>query len=189
MNAIDDKGAQTTREAKKPVLPCYRQASTFTIDVSGGNLHGSASSNRRPPSRHRVSDIWMRPGNNLCDIAFSGISDLPARRAQTGTASVWSQHDYLVVRSFAVRTCDAGDSGEPFAYGGGSGSIEYLAQQLGGLELAWPHCNMTKEGEEFKQVPEPFSFVSRAASTGVAEALDVPAIPARGESRPISVFS
>ncbi len=97
--------------------------------------------------------------------------DLRNRMAQAGITSVTiGTTDNEADAATKVR--DAGESGEPFAYGGGYGSIEYLAQQLGGLELAWPHCNMTKEGEEYKQVPEPFSFVSRAASTGVAEALD-----------------
>lgn len=171
------------------------------------------------------SGIWKLAGDNKCDIAASGISDLDTRREETGAAGVWSNHYYRVVRAFAVRAADSGQlnriedlkdktvivtgdstadqdlqnrlklagidsviielttdeaeaatrvrdgqgSGAPFAYAGGLGSIELLVKNLGGLAVAWPHCNMLADGQ---QVDEPFSFVTRTASTGVAEALD-----------------
>lgn len=63
-----------------------------------------------------------------------------------------------------------------FAYGGGYGSVKALAEQLGGLAVVWPHCNMTKTvkggKDEFKPYAEPFSFVVRTASTGLLEALN-----------------
>jgi membrane-bound lytic murein transglycosylase MltF len=67
----------------------------------------------------------------------------------------------------AIKVRDGG--GVPFAYGGGLGSIELLVQKLGGLAVAWPHCNMLADGT---QVDEPFSFVVRAKSAGLAADLD-----------------
>lgn len=187
-----------------------------------------------PVSIAKFDDIWTLPGKDQCDIAGSGISDLPARRKQTGTAGNWSDHYYSVYRSFAVRTADSGklkdindlkgktaavtkgstadldltnrlacakipqcangqttsscvnvlrtnseeDSakmvldGRAFAYGGGLGSIQYLARTLGGLSVAWTHCNTEKVQNDCKQVDEPFSFVVRHASTGLLEALN-----------------
>jgi ABC-type amino acid transport substrate-binding protein len=174
-------------------------------------------------------NIWTLPGNNDCDVAGSGISDLPARRQQTGSAGEWSDHYYHVLRGLLVCTkhaeqlkgvCDlrgkevivtkdstadlditnrvalagipesttvtpgavyidrtndeeqaAKDvrAGKGFAYGGGWGSVQDLAKRLGKLTAVWEHCNTTADGE---QVPEPFSFVVRAESTGVLGALN-----------------
>ena len=41
--------------------------------------------------------IWELPGQNQCDIAASGISDLPDRR-KTGTEGVWS---IITIKLFA----------------------------------------------------------------------------------------
>lgn len=57
----------------------------------------------------------------------------------------------------------------PFAHGGGEGSVIHLADQVPGLQLAWVHCLMLRDG---KQVPEPFSFVTRTASTELIEAVN-----------------
>jgi hypothetical protein len=64
---------------------------------------------------------------------------------------------------------DAPDGDEPFAYAGGLGSVRFLAEELGGLAVAWPHCNMLADGSE---VDEPFSFVVRADDDGLLAALD-----------------
>ncbi|MCV7424548.1 transporter substrate-binding domain-containing protein [Mycobacterium yunnanensis] len=64
---------------------------------------------------------------------------------------------------------DATPGGEPFAYGGGLGSLQLLVKRLGGLSVVWPHCNMRADGS---QVEEPFSFVVRGRSTGLADALN-----------------
>lgn len=85
-------------------------------------------------------------------------------------------------RDAARQVRDAGVVGEPFAYGGGLGSVQFLAAELGGLAVAWPHCTMREDGS---QVQEPFSFVVRAADTGLLEALnrfiDDPAHPYGGQ--------
>jgi ABC-type amino acid transport substrate-binding protein len=67
----------------------------------------------------------------------------------------------------AIKVRDGG--GVPFAYGGGLGSNELLVEKLGGLVVAWPHCNMLADGTE---VNEPFSFVVSARSSGLAADLD-----------------
>lgn len=64
---------------------------------------------------------------------------------------------------------DAGQSAQPFAYAGGLVSVQFLASALGGLAVAWPHCNMLSDGTE---VEESFSFVVRALDAGLPEALD-----------------
>jgi hypothetical protein len=60
--------------------------------------------------------------------------------------------------------------GNPFTYGGGYGSIQTLVCDSGQtLATVWPHCNATVGKKEYA---EPFSFVTRAADTGLANALD-----------------
>jgi hypothetical protein len=191
-------------------------------------LEGFAKSNNLTFVPIEVSDfkgIWNLPGKGQCDIAASGISDLPERRVETGSAGIWSNTYYRVARAFAVRSADQGKLNQiedlrgksvivtpgstadidlrnrayragiasvkiegtnseetaalklrdgvgadaPFAYAGGLGSIELLVTELGGLSIAWPHCLMQADGAE---VDEPFSFVTRAASSGMPEALN-----------------
>lgn len=60
-----------------------------------------------------------------------------------------------------------GDDG-PFAFGSGLGTVQYLARKMG-LVPVWPHCLMTPDGRERG---EPFSFVVRAKSQGIARALN-----------------
>lgn len=64
---------------------------------------------------------------------------------------------------------DTTDPNGPFAYGAGIASVRDLAATLGGLSVAWEHCNMLEDGSERT---EPFSFVVRSASTGLPELLD-----------------
>jgi ABC-type amino acid transport substrate-binding protein len=61
-------------------------------------------------------------------------------------------------------------AGNAFAYGGGLGSIEDLVKvKDSNLEVAWVHCILT---EKCRNGSEPFSFVVRTESTGLAEELD-----------------
>lgn len=61
-------------------------------------------------------------------------------------------------------------AGKAFAYGGGLGSIEDLVKvKDSNLEVAWVHCILT---EKCQNGSEPFSFVVRSESTGLAAALD-----------------
>jgi hypothetical protein len=68
------------------------------------------------------------------------------------------------------------DPGPPFTYGGGYGSVQSLVcdcqTSLGAsqaLVTVWSHCNMASGGKAYA---EPFSFVVRAADTGLAHALN-----------------
>jgi hypothetical protein len=72
------------------------------------------------------------------------------------------------------------DPGVPFAYGGGYGSVQDLSCGDGSgnddcsygeqaLATIWPHCNMAEDGNGYA---EPFSFVVRAADTGLLQALN-----------------
>lgn len=68
----------------------------------------------------------------------------------------------------ARRVRDAGEGEGPFAFGSGLGTVQYLSQKMG-LVPVWPHCMMTPDG---KVRNEPFSFIVRAKSAGVADALN-----------------
>lgn len=209
----------------------------------------------------RVADyegFWTRPGADACDIAASGIADLPYRRQATGDAGIWSDPYYFVQRAYGVRREDAGNltsvrdlagrtilvisgstadmdartrvaragvpdvtiigtsddvenarrvrdgnahdltiagrpdiagpgsgpsgagangkgasgdarpADDPFAFGSGLGTVQYLADRMG-LVVVWPHCLMMPDGQVRD---EPFSFVVRARSEGVVEALN-----------------
>lgn len=58
----------------------------------------------QPVEETAFADIWLRPGNNECDIAGTGISDTQDRRKATGALGQWSATYYTVVRAFLVRT-------------------------------------------------------------------------------------
>jgi len=92
--------------------------------------------------------------------------DLTNRLELAGIQSVTIETT-LDEETAAIKVRDGG--GVPFAYGGGLGSVELLVKNLGGLAVAWPHCNMLADG---RQVDEPFSFVVRAESSGLAAALN-----------------
>lgn len=68
------------------------------------------------------------------------------------------------------------DPNTPFTYGGGYGSVQSLVcdcqSSLGAsqaLATVWSHCNMASPGKAYA---EPFSFVVRAADTGLTHALN-----------------
>lgn len=63
------------------------------------------------------------------------------------------------------------EAGKAFAYGGGLGSIETLVEGKD-LEVAWTHRFMTAKADGCAETSEPFSFVVRAASTGLIEAFN-----------------
>lgn len=92
--------------------------------------------------------------------------DLRNRLKQAGITSVTVQTTDDE-RAAALQVRDG--KGVPFAYGGGLGSIQLLVQELGGLAIAWEHCNMLADGT---QADEPFSFVTRAQSATLASHLD-----------------
>lgn len=197
--------------------------------------------------------IWLRPGEDKCDIAATGISDTADRRAAVDSAGCWSSHYYEVVRAFLVRrpdidalakvedlrgntvivtggssahldlcyrmqsagmrVCGRSDGeracpnldpvardADPsctaieyprgndeanaaadlldtkrealFAYGGGYGSIQTLADRSPTLALTWPHCNMTSHDGRIEPYAEPFSFVVSSAQPGLVRALN-----------------
>lgn len=167
--------------------------------------------------------IWTKPGKNECDVAASGIAEVPSRVAQTGTGGQWSDHYYRVMRAFATRkpntlngvqdlagqtvivtkgsTADidltsriargdvanvtveytdnekvasnrvasANKRGEPFAYGGGLGSIQAMTEVYPNLKVAWVHCLMLPDGQV---ISEDFSYITRTESAGLADALN-----------------
>jgi hypothetical protein len=69
-------------------LAAFAQANALKLDVLESKFDG----------------IWLAPGENVCDIAGTGISDTEDRRAAAGTTAVWSNTYYHVVRTFLVRT-------------------------------------------------------------------------------------
>lgn len=89
--------------------------------------------------------------------------DLVNRLQQAGLSARVERTDDEAASAIQVRDGQGPDA--PYAYGGGYGSIMWLSQHLGGLSLlAWPQGNIQTDSSE---VAEPFSFVVRAASTGL----------------------
>lgn len=68
---------------------------------------------------------------------------------------------------------DAKAPGSPFAYGGGYGSIQILADRSPELALTWPHCNMGSYNNRIEPYAEPFSFVVSSGHPGLVRALNV----------------
>ncbi len=61
--------------------------------------------------QEKFDNIWLLPGQGKCDIAGTGISDTAPRRAATkaaGQVGCWSSTYYGVLRTFLVRTEEAG---------------------------------------------------------------------------------
>ncbi|MGI9126100.1 MAG: substrate-binding periplasmic protein [Mycobacterium sp.] len=151
-----------------------------------------------PVEVEHFDDIWMRPGDDQCDIAGTGITKTPARTQQTGTAAAWSDTYYGVARALAVSSGttvtgiedlagktvvttrgDADDLGAqriaaggpdgPIGFAAGLGSVESILRQYPGLAAKLTHCLMLPGGV---LSAEHFGFVVRAASTGLLEALN-----------------
>lgn len=105
--------------------------------------------------------------------------DLLARLHMAGITS--TKVEYVSMEQEAARRVAHARSGGPIAYAGGAGSISYLSKEISGLTIAWPHCAMLSDGTISS---EPFSFPVRAASTGLAQALNAyvktPTVPYPG---------
>ena len=56
----------------------------------------------KPVEFSTFDNIWMRPGNDECDLAGTGITKTADRSAATGTGATWSSTYYSVARGFAV---------------------------------------------------------------------------------------
>lgn len=93
--------------------------------------------------------------------------DLLSRLRKAGITSTTVR--YVDSEQRGARLVARGGPGAPIAYAGGAGSIEYLTGELRGLRTTWVHCLMLPDGTV---TSEPFSFVVRTASTGLAGALD-----------------
>ena len=92
--------------------------------------------------------------------------DLLARLRQAG---VRANVRYVASEEEGAREVARGGSHAPIAYAGGAGSIAFLAGQFPDLRTTWVHCLMLPGGT---RTSEPFSFVTRTASAGLADALD-----------------
>ncbi len=73
-------------------------------DVDFLAAFAAANSLKLEVVEHDFNGIWLAPGEKLCDIAGTGISDIAERRKAAGQAAVWSNTYYGVVRTFLVRT-------------------------------------------------------------------------------------
>ena len=105
--------------------------------------------------------------------------DLLARLNKAGITT--TKVEYVnMEQEAAQRVAKAGPDG-PIAFAAGVGSIDYLAKAVPGLTTVWPHCMMLPDGTISS---EPFSFPVRAASSGLAEALNAyvkaPTVPYPG---------
>ncbi len=112
-----------------------------------------------------LDDIHQLAGKTVIVTKGSTADiDLQSRLKMAGITN--TKVEYTNDEAHAAQRVVAGDA---FAYGGGLGSVQYLTGQVPGLKLAWEHCLMLSDGQ---QVPEPFSFVARTASTGLVEAIN-----------------
>jgi len=57
----------------------------------------------KPVEISSFDNIWMRPGNDECDIAATGITKTADRVTQVGSASTWTSVYYSVARGLAVK--------------------------------------------------------------------------------------
>jgi hypothetical protein len=73
-------------------------------DVDYLSAFAAASSLKFVVVEHDFNGIWLAPGQKLCDVAGTGISDIAERRQAAGKDAVWSNTYYGVVRTFLVRT-------------------------------------------------------------------------------------
>jgi ABC-type amino acid transport substrate-binding protein len=89
--------------------------------------------------------------------------DLLARIAQSG---VDVRVEYVDGQDIGAQRVVDGDA---IAFAEGVGSIETLARDFPGLQLAWEHCLMLPDGTISS---EPFGFVVRTASSGLLPALN-----------------
>lgn len=106
------------RAAAMPVLRVclYGGFAPFAIDDGGvwkgwdvDYLRGFAAANRlafQVVKEKEFKNIWLRPGEDRCDVAGTSISDTADRRKATGSAGEWTATYYGVVRAFLVRTAD-----------------------------------------------------------------------------------
>ncbi|MCX6507058.1 MAG: transporter substrate-binding domain-containing protein [Actinobacteria bacterium] len=115
----------------------------------------------KPVEFSTFDNIWMRPGNDECDL------DLQARIKKAGITNITLQ--YVDAGVDAAKQLLAGGSNAPIGFAEGVGSVQTLVQQFPSLGLAWQHCMMLPDGTISS---EPFGFPVRAKSTGVAAALD-----------------
>jgi hypothetical protein len=112
----DDAAPIQTLEPGVLKVCLYSGFAPFASKDASGNWQGwdvdylkefAASSQLRFEVVEKDFDgIWLQPGNGVCDIAGTGISDTEDRRKAAGTTGVWSNTYYHVVRAFLVRTAD-----------------------------------------------------------------------------------
>ncbi|MBA3488013.1 MAG: transporter substrate-binding domain-containing protein [Longispora sp.] len=123
----------------------------------------------RTADRHKLKSIKDLRGKTVIVTSRSTADiDLRNRMEQADIDSVTIKNT-ADERDAAIKVRDGHGKQAPFAYAGGYGSIELLVEELGGLSLVWPHCLMDARGD---RKAEPFSFVARAASTGLLESLN-----------------
>jgi hypothetical protein len=111
----------------------------------------------------------VKPGGDL-PCSFPGFELKPSTDRSCVDVEYPQDNDE---KTAAAAVANSGSDYSPFTYGGGYGSVQALvcersaAQQLA---TVWPHCNMSSDG--VNAYAEPFSFVVRAADSGLANALD-----------------
>lgn len=116
----------------------------------------------------KLSSIADLAGRTVMVVEGSTAEiDLKNRAARAGVALTVIATSDDADNARRVRAGAGPDA--PFAYGSGYGSVVFFNDRLGEMALAWPHCLMLADGT---LAPERFAFIVRAASTGLAAALD-----------------
>lgn len=133
---------------------------------------------------------------------FPGLEDFPEVPRETDPYCIYIDYPRNKQEKCAAADVAASKNkySDPFAYGGGYGSVQKLACDsspdacsdppkaipLQVLATVWPHCNMASNGVGYA---EPFSFVVRSKDTGLLEALNCYISKNEYEGTPIPVLS
>ena len=134
------------------------------------------------------NDIWMRPGNDECDVAGTGITETAERIQQTGQSIAWTDHYYSVARSLAVRAGTTIDSVEDLAgktvvtTKGATADIDLLARikSAGLTDVTVEYVNDEAVGTQQVADAGPDGPIAFAAGVGSIETLaaSIPGIEA-----------
>jgi hypothetical protein len=162
---------------------------TKVEDLRGRKAVATQGSTANSDLCYRLKSAGLHPckkadGDHSCN--FPGLADSDERTRETDPSCVYIEYPRDQEEKCAAADVVAGrispqdkDPGVPFTYGGGYGSVQGLACGGSGegdcsygeqtLVTVWPHCNMASDGNGYA---EPFSFVVRAADTGLLKALN-----------------
>jgi ABC-type amino acid transport substrate-binding protein len=165
-------------------------------DIAGSGITRTDQRVAQTGEAGRWSDTYYTVAHGFAvrqGSALDGIEDLAGQtvvttKGTTADTDVQARLQQAGITTTTVKYVDSEEAaallvldGSAFAFAAGVGSIEALIDQHPGLELAWEHCIMLRDGTVSS---EPFGFVVRSDSTGLLAALNQyiadPSVPYQG---------